>query len=98
MQRPCYQFGLSSLMWLGLFAALNCWMCTLGRWGVILAIVIDKHVLVAYLCWRVRIDTRRCLSGEGEDESPAAADQKLSIIPPWPALPGLTGPLRRFGP
>jgi hypothetical protein len=56
-QRP-YQFGIAHLMWCVAFAAMNFWLCSLGAWGVILAIVIDKHVLVAYVCWAARVDRR----------------------------------------
>lgn len=53
------QFGLSTLIWLVVFAAFNFWLISLGVWGTILAIVIDKHVLVAYLCMVARVDQRR---------------------------------------
>lgn len=59
--RP-FQFGVSALMWLVVFAALNFWLFSLGAWGGILAVVIDKHVLVAYLCMKAEVDqcpTRR---------------------------------------
>ena len=46
------------MMWWVAFAALNFWLCSLGAWGVILAVVIDKHVLVAYVCWAARVDRR----------------------------------------
>jgi hypothetical protein len=46
------------MMWWVAFAAVNFWLCSLGAWGVILAVVIDKHVLVAYLCWAARVDRR----------------------------------------
>ncbi|MBI3469589.1 MAG: hypothetical protein HY000_41845 [Planctomycetes bacterium] len=58
MTRRPLQFGLSSLMWLVAFAAANCWLFSLGAWGGILAVVIDKHVLVAYLCMRADVDRR----------------------------------------
>ncbi len=41
------------------FAAFNCWLYSLGTWGVIVAVVIDKHVLVAYFCWMARVDQPR---------------------------------------
>lgn len=46
------------MMWWVAFAAVNFWLCSLGAWGVILAVVIDKHVLVAYFCWAARVDRR----------------------------------------
>ena len=55
--RP-FQFGISNMMWWVAFAAVNFWLCSLGAWGVILAVVIDKHVLVAYVCWAARVDRR----------------------------------------
>ena len=58
MTRRPLQFGLSSLMWLVAFAAANCWLFSLGAWGGILAVVIDKHVLVAYLCMKADVDRR----------------------------------------
>jgi hypothetical protein len=56
--RP-FQFGISTLMVWVAFAAFNFWLCSFGAWGVIVAVVIDKHVLVAYLCWRLQVDRRR---------------------------------------
>ena len=56
--RP-FQYGISTLMGCVAFAAFNFWLCSLGAWAVIIAVVIDKHVLVAYLCWRLQIDRRR---------------------------------------
>ena len=58
MTRPPLQFGIASLMWLVAFAAFNCWLFSLGAWGGILAAVIDKHVLVAYLCMKADVDRR----------------------------------------
>ena len=59
MRRPPLQFGLSTLMWVVVFAACNCWLCShVYPWGLILAMTIDKHVLVAYLCMRARVDKR----------------------------------------
>jgi hypothetical protein len=58
MSHKPYQFGISNMMWWVAFAAFNCWLCSLGAWGIILAVVIDKHVLVAYLCWAARVDRR----------------------------------------
>lgn len=55
--RP-YQFGLSSMMWWVAFSAVNFWLFTLGAVGIIVAVVIDKHVLVAYLCWAAQVDRR----------------------------------------
>ena len=52
------QYGISTLMTWVAFAAVNCWLCTLGAWGIIVAVVIDKHVLVACLCWRLQVDRR----------------------------------------
>ena len=56
MPRRPLQFGLASLMWLVTFAAFNCWLFSFGAWGGILAAVIDKHVLVAYLCMKANVD------------------------------------------
>lgn len=56
-RRP-FQFGLSSLVWLVVFVACNLWLFSLGAWGGVLALVIDKHVLVAYLCMKARVDRR----------------------------------------
>jgi hypothetical protein len=56
MSRRGFQFGISSLMWWTLFAAVHCWLFSLGAWGIIVAIVTDKHLLVAYLCWAARVD------------------------------------------
>jgi hypothetical protein len=50
------QFGISTLMWLVLAAAVHCWLFTLGPYGVIVTIVVDKHIVVAYLCWIARVD------------------------------------------
>src|SRR6059036_3264420 len=50
------QFGLSTVLYLVAFAAFNFWLFSLGAWGVIVAVVIDKHVLVAYLCMRAQVD------------------------------------------
>ena len=58
MRHRPYQFGISSLMWWVAFAAFNCWLCSLGAWGIIVAVVIDKHVLVAFLCWAAQVDRR----------------------------------------
>ena len=58
MRHQPNQFGISSLMWWVAFAAFNCWLWSLGAWGIIVAVVIDKHVLVAYLCWAARVDRR----------------------------------------
>ena len=56
-------------MWLVAFAAANCWLFSLGAWGGILAVVIDKHVLVAYLCMKADVDrrARRTLVAESEE-------------------------------
>jgi hypothetical protein len=53
-----FQFGLSTLLWLVAFCAFNCWLFSMGAWGIILAAVIDKHVLVAYLCMLAQVDRR----------------------------------------
>jgi hypothetical protein len=58
MRHKPYQFGISNMMWWVVFAAFHFWLCSLGAWGVILAVVIDKHVAVAYLCWAARVDRR----------------------------------------
>ena len=59
MTRYPFQFGISSLMWLVAFAALNFWMFSFGAWGVILALAIDKHLLVAYFCMLAKVDQRK---------------------------------------
>jgi hypothetical protein len=51
-----FQFGLSALMWFVVVAAVHCWLVSLGPYGVIIVIVADKHILVAYLCWAARVD------------------------------------------
>ena len=58
MTRSRFQFGLSSLLWFVVFAAFNFWLFSLGSWGGIVALTIDKHVLVAYLCMKFRVDER----------------------------------------
>jgi hypothetical protein len=59
MPRHRFQFGLSTLLWIVVFMACNCWLCTrLYPWGLILAMTVDKHVLVAYLCMKFRVDRR----------------------------------------
>ena len=45
-------------MWCVAFAAINFWLFSWGACGVIVAVVIDKHVLVAYLCWKAQVDRR----------------------------------------
>jgi hypothetical protein len=66
MRQTPVQFGLSTMMWLVAFAAFNCWLCSLGAWGVIVAVVIDKHVLVAYLCMRMDVDRRAARTVQAE--------------------------------
>jgi hypothetical protein len=56
MRHRAFQFGISSLMWLVVVAAIHCWLFSLGSYGIIIAIVADKHILVAYLCWAARVD------------------------------------------
>jgi hypothetical protein len=58
MCRRAYQFGLSNLMWWVVVAAIHCWLISQGSWGIIIALVVDKHVLVAYLCWVAQVDRR----------------------------------------
>jgi hypothetical protein len=58
VHRYRFQFGIATLMWWVAFAALNCWLFSLGPWGAIVALVTDKHVLVAYLCWLAQVDRR----------------------------------------
>ena len=58
MRHGPFQFGVSTLMAWVAFAAFNFWLFSLGAWGGILAVVIDKHVLVAYLCWKADVDRR----------------------------------------
>jgi hypothetical protein len=57
-KRNPMQFGLSTILWCVLLSAINFWLVTIGPWGVILAVVFDKHVLVAFLCWSARVDIR----------------------------------------
>ncbi len=59
MTHRSFQFGLAALVWLVVFAAFNCWLFTLGFWGGVVAVVIDKHVVVAYLCMLAQVDRRR---------------------------------------
>lgn len=59
MKHRSFQFGLAALVWLVVFAAFNCWLFTLGSWGRVVAVVIDKHVIVAYLCMIAQVDRRR---------------------------------------
>jgi len=58
MSERSYQFGLSTILWLVALAAINFWLFRLGPWGIVLAVVFDKHVLVAALCWSARVDHR----------------------------------------
>ena len=76
MIRNPLQFGLSSLLLLVLFTAINCWLFTFGAWGGILAVVIDKHVLVAYLCMKADVD-RQVLKSRGSQ--PADPDGHESL-------------------
>lgn len=71
MMRNPFQFGLSSLVLMVVFAALNCWLFTFGAWGGILAVVVDKHVLVAYLCMKTDVD-RRVQRARAIQPAPAA--------------------------
>jgi hypothetical protein len=81
MVRNPVQFGLSSLVLLVLFAALNCWLFKFGAWGGVLAVVVDKHVLVAYLCMKADVDRRSTASstdvsrGAARGPGGPAADQ-----------------------
>lgn len=73
MNRRRFQFSLADLLWLVVFAACNFWMFRFGPIGVIIAIVIDKHILVAYLCCSARVDRR---DADARCETPARADVK----------------------
>jgi uncharacterized membrane protein len=50
------QFGISTLMWVIVAAAVHCWLFSHGPYVVIVTIVVDKHILVAYLCLIARVD------------------------------------------
>jgi hypothetical protein len=64
------QFGISTLMWLVVAAAIHCWLFSHGPYGIIVTIVVDKHILVAYLCWVARVD--RIVPVEGRPVDRAA--------------------------
>jgi predicted RND superfamily exporter protein len=66
--RP-FQFSLLALFGWVTFAALMFWLSTFGVLGVILAIAVSKHVLVALLCmWHAR-------QGRGRGSAPTAAER-----------------------
>jgi len=69
--RP-FQYGISALMACVAFAAFNFWLCTHGAWGIVLVMVIDKHIVVAYLCWRLQVDRRRTRDERAASLRPAA--------------------------
>jgi hypothetical protein len=68
MVHRTFQFGISTLMWLVVVAAIHCWLISLGPYGMIVAAVVDKHILVAYLCSLANVD-----------RSNAAADRSIAV-------------------
>ena len=62
MQQRSGQFSVATLMWVVFWVALHYWMFKLGALWAAFAIVLDKHVLVAYFCMKMHRNRTRTSS------------------------------------
>ena len=88
MDRHRIQLSVGSLLVLVACIALNIWLFRIGPLLGILGLNVSKHVLIAWLCQSLGVDTGRATRPVAVRAAPAAAPAPSPV--PRPLPPGLS--------